>query len=213
MKEVWINNNILTSEEELKKIGEKAVSNLAAVDNAPTKKVLDDEYQAYIEQRFPKTNEDTLQEDYAQNIILNGYDGIEKIKETDTEGQKMEDKTVEILNKKNEELHTSYDIIQQKSEVLRKLNTAEDNIKILKIQRSINPKFSLVKSGISSIEKDHMVDTEISTLENEIGSLKEQMAGELNQDKINELIDAYTKSYNRYMDLTKIWTPDKPELN
>lgn len=213
MKEVWINNASSTSEEEVKKIGEKAVAELASIETAPTKKVLDDEYQTYIEQRFPKTSEDMLQEDYAQHIILDGYDAIEKSREMDSEGQKIEEKTAEILSKKNENLHASYAVIQQKSELLKKINATENNIKILKIQRSINPKFSLSKSSMSPAENEHLIDADISALENEIGSLKEQMKGEIDEEKINELIDTYTNSYNRYMELTKIWTPSEPELN
>lgn len=206
MENSWLKNPEDEDENLLDKITKKAIKKVNSFKNTPTKEILDDEDKSYIEERFIKTNDDNLQEDYAKHLIINGYDGNEKLNKLEESGGKIEDKLNKELNKKQLRLTEIY-------QVLVELGKLEDEIEVLEIQLRINPKFLLNKSDVPKEELNKMINAELKIIYKKIKALQFKIQTETNSKNFEECVDKYSKLRDDLDALYKAYFPEDPEIN
>lgn len=213
MKESWTKEGTPEAEKEMLSINAKAENNLASIDNTPTKEVLEPEYQAYIESRFPKTNDDNLQEDYSKHLVVEGYDVMKTIHSLDDAAQEGE-KTKEFEKEKQEEaLIAETDFINKKIKLNNEVSSLQDKIHLLELQRQINPRFTLAKSGDTNEISSEIINKDIAELEEDVNTLKAQLKAGVDTKTLDILIEKHMAARNAFEERMKAWYPSNPELN
>ena len=205
MEDIWINPK---NEQEKKQLLDMELASLNRV-VAPTKEVLNRETQAYIEKRFLKTNDDSLQEAVAQKFITDSdyLDSLHRRRDlTVVEEDKILKKQEELYQKANED----YFLLERSNKINTKINELIDNLNLLEIQNKIQSKFDLSKSGISNEEVRSIIQKEIEKIRNKLNEIKDL---EIPKEEMQKIYDNYEKSNEEYQNISKILNLDNPSSN
>ncbi len=210
MKLRWLNPAHKSEASALLKVSTEAEKKTESLDNSPSKKVLDLETQKYIEERFPKTNDDKLHEDTAKKFIFDSK-YLDDITERHNNGEKMEkqfsDKLWEMYTKAME----SDGYIEVYKDMSKRVGKLIDNMNILEIHNSISPeKFPLAKSGISNKEAFLLAKEEAENVKHELGGIRDE---NISKESVGELLDKYKKISEKYNTLRSVLQPENPDLN
>ncbi len=192
MENIWVDKNF-NDPEEIDQIGEHAMKKLNSVNNAPTKEVLGAENQAHVEERFLKTNDDTLQEDYAQHLIKGNYPE-EKMEDMAEFAKETEEKLIEKKNKKKEQDEEIHELINK---LVRARNKWENLI-------NSKPKHYLPKEALE------IINEEIAKAKAEIALAEKELVKKTNSANFNEEVsDNSRKIEKEYVDLLDRLSPEE----
>ncbi len=152
--------------DEAKRLADKAFVDVQKREDGTAMGSIDEAQAGYIDQVFPKTNDDTMRDDQAERLLFKGYGHQEKAEELEAVGNATEGAL-------NEKLWKEY-------ELASKVDALNDSIKILKLNIDINPRFNLAKSGTSPEDLKNEVLATLSEFEAEANKLKASLKDSAN---------------------------------
>ena len=175
----------------------------------PTKDILDSETQEYIEKRFPKTNDDNLQEDLAVKFVTDA-NFIDKLHEEENLGQKIEQDMNNELWRLYEKQLKLGSYVEIHKDLNKRASHLIDNLEIIKLQSNINKRFKLEKSNISEAEISDIYKEQIDDIEKELNTIKNE---EVSSESVGQVFNQYTETIDKYNNLYEILIKANPELN
>lgn len=177
--------------------------------DTPIKNILDAETQEYIDARFPRTNDDNLQEDLATKFVTDG-DFNEKLHLHHELGEKLEKEMNNELWKRYEKLLElgSYFEIQKSLNV--ELSHLLDKLKFVELRAETKKKYKLEKSDITEVEVADFYKEQIDSIKNELNAVRSQKVDSKN---VGDVFDQYTKAKDQYENLYDILVTADPALN
>jgi hypothetical protein len=209
MEHDWIKSTHAGESERLLKIAKDAVENAQTTKNTPTKEVLDEDVQKHIEDRFPKTTDDTLQEDLAQQFVLNSNYLDELHKKFNT-GEQIQGEINSTLWNIYEEQMKLGAYIEVHKDLNKRVRTLIDTMQTLELTEEIAEKFPMAKSGISNKEALALAHGEAENLKRELDGIKNE---EVTKESVGELLDRYKKISEHYAKARYAIEPEFPERN
>lgn len=207
MEHNWIKPTHEEEAEKLSKITQDAVENIE--NNFPTREVLNEETQKYIDERFPKTNDDTLQEDIAQKFVVDS-NYLDELHKNETAGEQVSEEIATSLWDMYGKMIEQGAYIELHREINPKVNKLLDEIRILELQNEIKEQFPMAKSGISNKEAYLFVQTEISRIKNELSTIHSE---EVSPQSVGELLEQYKTLSEKYQTIRTLLEPENSILN
>ncbi len=175
----------------------------------PLKNSLGPETKEYIDQRFPLTNDDTLQEEYALKFITDS-NFIDKINESSKSGEESLKEINEIMWKNYEELLKVRDYLHIQKDLNENTRKLIDKLEILEWGSLLEDRFKLQKSDISQEERYAFRKEQIKELKEQFNSIK---GNELGSENIVEVFERYAELLNKNNHLCTILSKDSNEYN
>lgn len=175
----------------------------------PTKDILDAETQDYIEKRFPKTNDDNLQEDLAVKFVTDA-NFIDKLNKEENLSEKIEQGMNTGLWKLYEEQLKLGSYVEIHKDLNTRVSSLIDTLKVIKLKSDINKTFKLEKSDISEAEISDFYREQIDDIEKELNTIKNE---EISPESVGQVFNQYSEAVDKYNNLYKILIETNPELN
>lgn len=196
------------------RLAKKAIQNLSRSVDTSYKDVLDGSVKKYLEKRFPMTNDDTIQQDYAQNITNHGDDFL---KNTNTEKSSILLKKIkDDLTLRKNELDALADEIysrqQKEDELDRRHRELANKIKqILLLIENSNQDSDSSPSRSMQFLQSFVLRNEVESIHTQMKNLIEET--QIYKQKTDELLKKYEQLYIRTAHLIDIFSIDDPQHN
>ena len=201
----WFNEKNNEEKEVLKKISNEALEKVGKTEDSSSVKALDEEDVQYIRNVFPKTNEDTLQDDYAKKILMEGGEVFDARLRSFNEAEE----TKKVISQKETQLQL---LLEEKSKAVDALRMLD--LKVRTLSEYVNTEEGKANSSIYIKTQQQLVVDK--------ARLKEMVKAITNRDgaSTDEALEQLMKEYNEiedtYYKMKQTWpssSPDNPEAN
>ena len=209
MLENWIDPKHQGEEENFKKLSEDAAKNIEISQPTPTKDILGAETKEYIESRFPKTNDDNLQEAVAIKFATDS-NFLESLHQSEQEGSREYEGIVKKLWDMYEKQLEAGAYLEVHKNLNKNVSKLIENLQILELRKNIKSNFNLTKSDTSNEEVIHMTSDEIQNIKNELDTIKNE---EISKESVGQVFEKYSNVIKKYNNLNSILGLKNPELN
>lgn len=208
MENIWINPNYKDEKNEIIDLSEKALKDSEALPT-PIKEVLDLETKNYIDKRFPKTNDDTLQEDIAQKFITDS-NYLDTLYNNKDEGEKINKEIEEAVQNEFQEKNQLEYSLEAYKEAYAEVSKLIDELRILELRSKLTDKFPLVKSGISNREAFALVSEDMEKIKKELANINDPNISSLSA---GDVLDRLKEASKRQRTLMHVLEQENPEMN
>ncbi len=175
----------------------------------PIKDVLEPEVQAFIEESFPKTNDDNLQEDYAYKFVTDS-NYIDKLNENENVVKDLERDAVSALEKAQNDkiifgaqLEIHRDLNERVAQLLDKLKNME-----LKPNHHKGLNHSIIEVNNPPIA--HLFERQIESIKKELNTIKNEKVG---PQSVGEVLELYNEAVQRYNTISNVMNNSTSKLN
>lgn len=209
MKNVWLNPKYESEADATNKLFDYARKKVDSMNKTPMKDNLDKETQEYLSGQFPKTNDDSLQEDFAKTFLFDSQ-YLDKLYERQNKGERMEKKVIEELWNLYEKQMRLGGYLDVYKDINKRVDGLINNMNVLKAQVEIEERFPMAKSGISNKEAMLLAKAEAENIKNELDTIHDD---NVSKESVGELLDKYERVVERYYNLWYVIPPEHPEQN
>ncbi len=207
MEHIWVKSTNQEESEKLAKIAQSASENIE--NKSPTKEMLDEEIQRYIDIRFPVTNEDNLQEDAAQKFVIDS-NYLDELHKNEALGEQVNQEIVDGLWRMYEKMLEQGAYLDLQRELSPKINKLLDSLKVLELQNEIKEQFPMAKSAITNKEAFFIAQNEISHIKSELDSIRNE---EVSPQSVGQLLEQYKALSEKYQTVRALIEPENSALN
>lgn len=156
---------------------------------------IDPEFQVWLMSKYPKTNDDSLANDYAYSLIIDGYETIERDEQYDAEMKKTIDSLFAATTRQYEDLVRRQEHVRSLQKKLYDYQNAQRQLQ--SVLRSQQVQGFAASDDFYSYKGAEVLDTE-GVFEAEIKREIDEASEELYQKN-----KAYRDAYNRWQALTR----------
>lgn len=175
----------------------------------PIKDVLEPEVQVYIEENFPQTNDDNLQEDLAYKFVTDSnyldklHENQNIVKDIERDAVGALEKALKYKLKLGAQLQMHRDLNERVAQLLNKLKTMD-----------LKPKQSKGQDPATIEINNHpilnLLARQVEDIKKELHSIRNEKIG---PESVGELLEKYNNATERYNTLNDILKNSAPELN
>jgi hypothetical protein len=175
----------------------------------PIKDVLEPEVQVYIEENFPQTNDDNLQEDLAYKFVTDSnyldklHENQNIVKDIERDAVGALEKALKYKLKLGAQLQMHQDLNERVARLLNKLKNMD-------LKPSQHKGINTGTVELNNPPIAHLFERQIEDIKKELHTIKNEKIGPLS---VGELLEQYNEATERYNTLNNILKNSEPELN
>lgn len=205
MEHIWINPNYKDEKNEIIELSEKALKDSETLPT-PTKEVLDTQTREYIDERFPKTNDDTLQEDIAQKFIIDpNY--ADTLRNNNDEGEKLnKDLEEAVQNEFQEKIQLEYSLDAYK-EAYTEVSKLIDELRRLELRSKAVDTLPLAESNMFNREAFALISEDVEKIKKELANINDPNISPLSAGDVLDRLRALSKRQHTLMNVLEQKNP------
>lgn len=208
MEHIWLKP---THKEEAEKLAGIEDISLETVNTAetPVKEVLSQDLQRNLEHRFPKTSDDTLQEDAARKLVTDSH-YLERLHQGEVSGEQVAQDITSSLKGMYQKTREAGEYLEVYKEVNPKVSELLHNLQLLELDTKYAKLFPKERSETSNKEAYMLLQEEIERIKDQLNKIRDK---EISRESVGELVEKYNMLTEKYTAILNLIEPKNPQLN